>query len=308
MRLVIGFLFCLFFNNNLFSQEKFAEIGTSWTYYSVLGSEGSDPDGITLNEVELLVESIDTVDGIPCSRFDFPSYCLYTKGDSVVKIDPGNNRHSLLYDWSLKEGDTINFTNISGPELLAVIDSTFIFTLDTIQLRGQVIIMLESCGGGGVIRNRKELIVVESIGPIGVQGIQSIDAGIYTLFYDDFFCSVDNTGFCLDSYKSSQFSYQPEGDSCKLIMTNSIQVLPKDHGVLLFPNPADSEIILEIEGNLDPLLINIFDLQGSLLKSINMNATSKFRINTTEFNSGSYFLAIFRGRKLIYSTNFILKH
>lgn len=81
-----------------------------------------------------------------------------------------------------------------------------------------------------------------------------------------------------------------------LIVKNSTSVnnTNSSFGVNLFPNPASSEVTVQLLGNLTgPLSINVIDAVGKLLKSLPINkSTGNIQLNTAEMNAGLYYIQI----------------
>ncbi len=85
----------------------------------------------------------------------------------------------------------------------------------------------------------------------------------------------------------SQGFHQPN------LLTTAINDVPADYSVTLFPNPAVDFVTLQIQNLLNEvLIIDLYTIEGKLLKSQQINSSTHLQIDMTAYNSGTYLLSI----------------
>lgn len=69
---------------------------------------------------------------------------------------------------------------------------------------------------------------------------------------------------------------------------------PVSQTIQVYPNPAESVVIIQTEDLLQGAELNLFDSQGRLIRNIHVSG-SEIRLNTSDLISGSYFFSIISG-------------
>ncbi len=77
------------------------------------------------------------------------------------------------------------------------------------------------------------------------------------------------------------------------LLTTAIDDVPADYSVTIFPNPAIDFVNLQIQNALnESLLIDLYTIEGKLLKSQQINSSTHLQIDMTAYSSGTYLLSI----------------
>ena len=96
-----------------------------------------------------------------------------------------------------------------------------------------------------------------------------------------------------------------------LLLTN-IAKKPDDPNELIFPNPSDKEINIELSDLTESInKIQILDINGKIIKELNDSSfnqeSGKINIRTNNLSSGTYFINLMTGKKVI-TKKIIIKH
>jgi len=75
--------------------------------------------------------------------------------------------------------------------------------------------------------------------------------------------------------------------------TSSFSEIGEEFKIVLYPNPADREIILQNDSQLDILRIDLFDFNGKLIRTVNISAKQKqTKIDLVEIQPGPYIVSL----------------
>jgi hypothetical protein len=206
-------------------------------------------------------------------------YSVLLREDTVAKkvfvYEPGYG-DTLLYDFSLSDGDTLRSVSSAGPYALAV-DS----------VRSVPLI-------GGAIRkifflNNGEYYI-ESIG--GSQGLQ---------FH------VYNPGWGFGYWREPRCFTENQihiwGNQC--IGTVGINHHEKNEIVKVFPNPAADILFIELSNNSD-FILNVMDLSGRIVLAEKLYAGTE-RINISALCSGFYIYRLLNEKQTITGDFIVVK-
>ncbi|MDQ8005879.1 MAG: sialate O-acetylesterase [Pedobacter sp.] len=112
-------------------------------------------------------------------------------------------------------------------------------------------------------------------------------------------------------YRLTQFDNDGKNSSSKIIaLTYNVSSVGDDLEVVLYPNPAKEKIYINIKGNhQEQVKIEIFDLTGKKVSSLNFKPSNEIQQDINRLNSGVYVLRVSSvvGNKLMGSARFI-KH
>ncbi len=77
------------------------------------------------------------------------------------------------------------------------------------------------------------------------------------------------------------------------LLTSSIDDVPADYSITIFPNPTVDFLQLQIQNVLNQVLVvDLYTVEWKLLKSRQINSSTHLQLDMTEYNSGTYLLLI----------------
>jgi len=113
---------------------------------------------------------------------------------------------------------------------------------------------------------------------------------------------IDSMSFSLSSSDNGTYGMNTPAYFCIDDMSSlydvSIAKTEKTNTLKVYPNPANSFINIESDFNANST-IRIFNMQGAIVKQININSNNIQRINIQDLNSGIYFIQIENDKKII---------
>jgi hypothetical protein len=301
MKLKLIVIFSIF-SGFVFSQE-WAPVGAEWYYDISYTYPGYDYHRI-------YCDTIMEIKGIDCKRINI-DYCacnnhfcdkLYTydSNDTVFFYNSDIDTFQILYDFSATPGDSWIINPKYHPEktdsVIVYVDSVGYEYLNGYNLKrlyvtytyidfwgedemGDLIeksFITEVLGDNNLIIN----ITDPSIGLCDMQFIHSLRC------YED-----SNFGFYSTNLR----------DSCTYSSFRTTLEMITDHQIKIYPNPAASYLIIDIDMNID-FKFEMYNSVGQLVK-----ADSRQRVDLDNFPSGLYLIRIFDGERLL-MTKEIIKH
>lgn len=193
--------------------------------------------------------------------------------DSTQKIYQLNasNEEIVIYDFGLTVGDTI-VSNVS-PE-----QNSIVAAVDSIELNDGT--------------KRKRLTITSLFCPdwnVEEFWIEGIGGKNYAFYYVDVFCQTD-TGLSLRCFSNNGNFLFGSADGSNCFIPTSINELEQTD-FKIFPNPTQDVLNFEYEETLKIERINIFDFQGQLEESLQVENYIS-RINISEISDGVHFIKI----------------
>lgn len=198
---------------------------------------------------------------------------VYIKyGKSFVPDEPFYKKEFLLYDFSLYKGDTIwantDMIDISPLEYLVVKD------IDTI-LVDEILRKVYS------FNSVPWVFWIEGIG--NVKGLLFTSGDLPTNGMDNDLVCFHQNDTLLYHYSGAENAY----DGCvPSFVLNDVSILPNPE-VKVYPNPATGELVY-FEG-LDFEKLDLYDNNGNLIISKNVNGFDKYALDIFRFTPGVYF-------------------
>jgi hypothetical protein len=176
---------------------------------------------------------------------------------------------TLLYDFSLEEGDTVRlYGNLSLEYTILQVDSIELLTGDF----------------------RKRWVLSPEFGenPIWIEGIGNTT--IYLLNSGDLDGSTLVTAL-LCCYENNELVYMNDLFNTCNLSTSHVEGFSKT-SLRIWPNPARDEVNISLPDNFqDCHTISIFDLSGGLLLQ-EVHCGNEFRVNVRNLKPGLYFLKV----------------
>jgi hypothetical protein len=91
-------------------------------------------------------------------------------------------------------------------------------------------------------------------------------------------------------------------------MSNTVAIISEASeadNVLVYPNPASSQITIEFENQLNQCDITIFNIFGQTIMNQNMSGNTKYNLTISNLEAGMYFYSIVSDGKVVKSGKFI---
>ncbi|MEQ9064785.1 MAG: T9SS type A sorting domain-containing protein [Vicingaceae bacterium] len=207
-----------------------------------------------------------------------------TINKNVVIYDPTNSSVHLLYDFSLKVGDTIptlhTFTDAYSGKVITLIDSTlvestyhYVFEVDNNQLSPYV----------------------EGIG--GLNGV----------FERPYFFEGGTELICLKLGTERKSYFVKDGEMCNLQhIYSGVKNHPSEHiGIEIYPNPVNNESVISVDNDRYEIKnVQIIGTDGKSIIRSDVNASS-FSIGSFSLRPGIYQAVITMGNGIIRTKKFI---
>ena len=272
----------ILFTQSLCAQQHFAPVGAKWHYQDwcyhspIFGNCGFiyyevSKDTTVATKQAVIVER----PSIPESKIIFheDNGNLYFYEDAEFK---------LIFDFNLTKGDTLQFripknyayydVSCTGgwDSVLyqAIIDSVSIFSVDNVPLKqfytSALIMDSSKYWNLGIITER-------------IFGMSNYFGS------GPIFCLGGFAGH-FRCYEDADIFYKPVAEACD-DATGIIE--PLNNEIFIFPNPASD--VIRITTINQKISINIFSLEGKLIKIINLSGNENF-ISVTDLPSGAYIL------------------
>lgn len=267
-------IFTLFLFQNIFSQS-FVDEGNQWSLVSY--NFAGDVYNTTYR-----IEGDTAVNGIEYKKlwrtFENPISANWVlskiiREDSTKQVfeKVGMNSEEIIYNFGLSTGDTI-FNNVL-PGLNGLISEVDSIELNDGSMRKRMALSSLDCPDWGIIE-----YWVEGIGGVNL-----------AFKYIDYFCVYD-VGLHLRCFSNNgNFLFgSASGNNC--FIPTSINELEQTT-IKIFPNPTQDILNLEYDKTIKIEQLKIFDFQGQLVKSLQVeNGFSQ--ISISDFPKGVYYLEI----------------
>ena len=193
-----------------------------------------------------------------------------TSTRKVFIYDKQSGKEKLLYDFSLKIGDTI------PKDFNSRYIGSIITDIDSIDIAGNTHLVYF------VDNNTDKFPYIEGIGSIGgpIEKNYSFE-GRYRLR-----CTMIRS--TLSSY------YTIPGVPCKLFhYTDVTELMPFKEGIEVFPNPVNETSVIKLAGSADVIKnLIIFDLTGKTIIEVHAINNDTYPFENQIFNKGLYFYRI----------------
>lgn len=224
----------------------------------------------------------------PCYYADVtPGYVGALRDDSIANkvffIYQSQTTDSLLFDYNLNIGDTVK--GILAP----LFSYAFVSSIDSVLINSQYHKRwnLDYCSGS-------PFYFIEGIGSnLGL--IDHFDCGAGIISY--LICVMDSAG--------SIYSGNTSPYGCQLI-TSTDNLKSEKEAIRIFPNPVTRESSVALPND-DINYMKIINSLGSVILNVPEKQIIDFKINSTDFVSGVYFLIAY-SKKNTYSIKFIIQH
>jgi len=207
----------------------------------------------------------------------------------VLYVDNfSSNGQSFSLSWNLADGASLDCTvlPVEFIEFKAIPDEN---SVDLSWTTGS-----ESNTSHFIIERSKDGIDFSPIGSLNAAG-NSYSQIKYS--YPD-----DNPIIGMNYYRLTQVDI--DGSEVK---TKILDVLfTKENGITIFPNPVDDEVTVYLN-DIHGEQIHIIDVNGKIVKNININELNNIKFSMNGLDSGSYILVITNGGSSIEHTRFIKK-
>jgi hypothetical protein len=281
--------------STLHSQTWLAE-GQTWEY-NVSG--GWNP--AMYGKLIMYVDGDTTIQGISCKRMvhiqpngDQSVLYAYEEQERVFAWDEFPGTFVKIYDFTLGAGDTVFFQ--FGRKY--VIEETGVAPVAGADRKYQVIQLSGNSLDAG------KCLIVEGIGLLSRYDT-------FNPLYDCIYFFLNNS-FCDEAVdgRSYRFRCFAEGggvvhDPFGLCTLSGVSEIDPAAQMQIFPNPAQSEFTVSLEG-VGPGLLQIFDAAGRLCLQISINDLSiPTVIPASGLHAGSYTI-IFAGEKTVYASRILI--
>lgn len=192
----------------------------------------------------------------------------------VYFLPAGETEESLLYDFSLEEGDTLvgYFSEIVyEPLTITIVDSVLI---------------------GSTYRKRWIISVEGSDIEYSIQYIESI-GGLHGLVEPDPFFFMHGPVTTLTCYSNGDGIIYPDGDESCMIITDFDNHVAAEPGIDIFPNPSYGFITLSYKGSFQAgnSFFRVLDVHGRVIKEQTFT-NSQTTISTESWPAGMYLLQV----------------
>lgn len=204
-----------------------------------------------------------------------------SRNDSVWFFGEMDSTERLLYDFNGNPGDSIGLDGIDGRYY------AYIGTKDSVLI-------------GNSYRKRLGLIGYNALYDTWIEGIGST-FGFFATYHRHW----EFTDYELTCYKEqgvALYIAEPYCPRCNIATHTADQDI--ESAISTFPNPVVGDLNISISPELQPVCLNIYNLCGSIVFSMEINSTGPFVISKSELAQGSLVLEIacsdnFSIRKLI---------
>ncbi len=289
MKTISASLFC-FIAVNLLAQN-WCPPGAEWTYnYYDWGTEGYVRISLSKDTVIAgqLCQKLDvknrTWAGSPYFIYDTsyraPIY-TFSRNDTVFIYQSWIPAFVPLYCFSARIGDTIQYSNpnsLCGNPINLLVDSTGVISINNNPLKYYVAHALPNDGVLNLYG--EEIKVLERLG---------VWTGYF--FMPTFVCYTDAPSYSLRCYKDDSFSvYQADALKACDYFYNSLDEIQNEQGLIVYPNPASSNIKFNNHENLEYCISN--PIGQVLLKGI---AEAEQPININMLPDGLYVICVKNG-------------
>lgn len=279
----------------LLSQKEFAPLNTVWNY------EGHEIS-CNGNHINYIVEKEEIFHGRDCSIiYAYTSSDLnpnFIKSqDSLIVWEDDNKVYFLedsifylLFDFDGLVGDTITYyepinkSEFSTNQVIDRLQGPNAYKVVITQLENVIISNMS------LRKYETEIISPEDYQYLQRTVIEKIGSLSQNFTGDQTYYVADGCFGGLQCYNNGQIEYKTEtafessNPSCDIL--DSTDDINSEFNGLIFPNPTLSEIRIESDENIES--IKILNIEGQLIKSHHFVN----RINTSDLNSGIYFLKI----------------
>lgn len=292
-RLILSF--CIIFSTlSLYSQTWLAE-GQTWEY-DVTG--GWDP--AMYGKLVMQVQGDSTLEGINCKRIvsiepngQTGVQYAYADQERVYVFDAFLDSFVKIYDFTLSAGDTVFFQGARK----YVVDSVGITTFADALRKFQIVRLSGSSLDAGTY------LIAEGIGLVSrFETFNPIYDCIF-FFLENSFCdeAVDGRSYRFRCFTEGGATYDPFG----LCTLSSVSEIDPGAQLQIFPNPAQSEFTVYLEGG-GPGLLQIFDAAGRLRLQRAINDISlPTLVPAAGLHTGSYTI-IFTAEKAVWRSRLLI--
>ena len=92
--------------------------------------------------------------------------------------------------------------------------------------------------------------------------------------------------------------------------TSPVKEIYEVQNIGVIPNPANESVKINYptKDEKEQLLLKVIDLNGKILKSILLDDTGKYLLNTSDLDEGIFILHISDGKEILYQNKLILIH
>lgn len=192
----------------------------------------------------------------------------------VYFLPAGDTEESLLYDFSLEEGDTLvgYFADILyEPTMVTLVDSILI---------------------GSTYCKRWVISVDGSDTDYSIQYIESI-GGLHGLVEPDPFFFMHGPITTLTCYSNGEGIIYPDGDESCMIITHVENEIAEEPAIDVFPNPANGSFTLSHTGafNAENTFLRVLDIHGRVIKEQTMTGPETI-FDTESWPTGMYLLHV----------------
>ncbi len=292
------FIFILFFLTKISLATDWFPVGAKWTWAHIDECCGPPPrpdypfywnavkDTLIQNKTCHIVERLGT--NSPISPQWYYRYIYNNSNDTITRFI--DDKFLPVYNFNLQAGDSTYIITDSGKYSC----DTFQFIIDSIKplpqnitLRVQYGKLISNirCAGN---REIAYLSIIEKIG----------DSRFYSKYN---FLIFDIGRDYIRCYEDSEVNLHLVDFSCDSIIDNVKQKLNTNLPIKLFPNPATNKIQIEFTDSKKYQLIKIqlVDVQGKILQSIENNKLPFLELNVADYSNGMYYLKIIADNEFV---------
>jgi hypothetical protein len=269
-----------------YSQTEWAPIGAKWS--NEYDSWEWDPPHKTFWTFTSVKDTL--VNNKQCRKIIRNSnsfFLMYSENEKVYYSV--NDTFWLLYDFSLKAGDTLIIPKLNRyyGEFNSTIKTKYIIdTVDSIKISGKMLKrqnlhFIEDSDNERDSHKYIDGYIIEKIGCI------SYMFGYQKIMFDEW---PDH----LKCYQDSDIFYRVRSDfNCNGL--DGISEIEKQNELQLYPNPVNDELVLNYSGT-KPFNIEIVNSLGIKIMEQNNQPTDPCNINTQNYPKGIYYLILFNDK------------
>ena len=216
---------------------------------------------------------------------------VYYKGKNIFEpyiCDSHPDEEKLLYDFSLNVGDTFRLNHS-----YAFFENSFL-----------VVSKIDSF----LINNkyRKKIVFNYDFYDYWIEGVGNIPHGLlYTSDINSSTCDLDNTLICFKQNNTLLYM-DSTYNKCYFYYDDITENETFEKNIKISPNPVTDISILDFSKFNDIKIINIYSLDGTLVKQINTKGKNKIFINKKNYLSGMYFYRAKSNKGKYFSGRFII--
>lgn len=210
-------------------------------------------------------------------------------------LSGGLENEYLLYDFSLEEGMTFEYSSHMNPELTAV--SLYVKTGDTIEINGYPRKRLQLSSS----QPEDDWIIDTWIE--GVGSLSGILQPCYRLFADggvrELLCHYkdDEQTYKNPAYSDCYYDKVEDITSTKRVIIN---------GWSVYPNPVNNVLVISSSGETYPF-VEFTDISGKTVYAKRLDAGKEHTVDVSRFASGLYLLCIYDANRLASAFKIIKK-